>query len=174
MKWVFTFLFFCYSFSNAQNSDTSSVQIPSSNTVIPQKSPMNAVAYSFLFPGLGQMYVESYWKAPLIAGAAGFFVYQIIHNHTLYTEKLQQYNDAIAAGKSPILPEVNLVKRQKEYYNNNRDLNALWLLGVYGIAAVDAYVGAHLFEFDVSDNLSLRILPDPINNAGLVSARIQF
>ena len=156
----------------AQNPD--STAFTPEKLPIPQKSPMNAVAYSLLFPGLGQIYVESYWKVPVIVGAAGFFTYQIIHNNTLYSDKAAEYDAAIAAGKSAFSAEVTLLKRQKDFYNNNRDLNALWLLGVYGIAAVDAYVGAHLFDFDVSDNLSLRILPDPINKAGLISAQIQF
>ena len=38
----------------------------------------------------------------------------------------------------------------KNWKNNNRDINGLYLLAVYGIAAVDAYVGAHLFDFDIS------------------------
>jgi hypothetical protein len=71
-------------------------------------------------------------------------------------------------------PRVQLAIREKEFYNNARDLNGLWLLGIYGIAAVDAYVGAHMLEFDVSDNLSFNILPDPINRAGRVHVTYTF
>ncbi|MGA1415206.1 MAG: DUF5683 domain-containing protein, partial [Candidatus Kapaibacteriota bacterium] len=61
----------CSSFLLAQDSSAAS-------TPIPQKSPTLAIAYTALFPGLGQVYVESYWKAPIAAGAALFFAYQVV------------------------------------------------------------------------------------------------
>jgi hypothetical protein len=139
-----------------------------------QKSPTTAILYSLAFPGLGQVYVESWWKAPIMAGAAGFFMYQIISYHTQYTDKANAYDAAIQSGKSPNDPTVDLLRRQREFYNNNRDLSALYLLAVYGIAAVDAYVGAHLFSFDVSDKLSLRLQPDPLRGGAVLMAGIQF
>jgi len=49
----------------------------------------------------------------------------------------------------------------------------LWLLGVYALAAVDAYVGAHLFNFDVSDQ-GLSWAPLPVRGAGSRSAASLF
>ena len=141
---------------------------------IPQKSPALAIAYTAVFPGLGQVYVGSYWKAPIAAGAALFFAYQIASYHSTFVEKSTQYDNLITQGLNRSDPRVQLAIREKEFYNNARDINGLWLLGIYGIAAVDAYVGAHMLEFDVSDNLSFTILPDPINHAGRMHISYTF
>lgn len=157
----------CAYFLHAQ--DSTAISSP-----IPQKSPTLAIAYTALLPGLGQVYVESYWKAPIATGAALFFAYQIKSYHNLFTEKTALYDGLIAQGISANDSRVRQALREKEFYNNARDLQALWLLGVYGLAAVDAYVGAHMLEFDVSDNLSFSILPDPLNGMGRVHASYHF
>jgi len=141
---------------------------------IPQKSPAMAIAYTAVFPGLGQIYVESYWKAPIAAGAALFFAYQIASYHSTYSEKSIIYDNLIAQGLTRSDPRMQIAIREKEFYNNARDINGLWLLGIYGIAAVDAYVGAHMMEFDVSDNLSFTILPDPLNQSGRMHVTYTF
>lgn len=157
----------CSSFLLAQDSSAAS-------TPIPQKSPTLAIAYTALFPGLGQIYVESYWKAPVAAGAALFFAYQVVRYNDVYKEKTASYELLLAQGLNPSDTRVRQAIREKEFYNNARDLNGLWLLGVYGLAAVDAYVGAHMLEFDVSDDLSFTILPDPINGMGRLHASYHF
>jgi len=74
------FLTCSFGICNAQDS------LQKNQSIIPKKSPTLAIAYTALFPGLGQVYVESYWKAPLAAGAALFFAYQISSYHTTFTE----------------------------------------------------------------------------------------
>jgi hypothetical protein len=49
-------------------------------------------------------------------------------------------------------------------YRKNRDLCIIGTVVFYAIQIVDANVDANLFDFDISDDLSLRILPQPINN----------
>ena len=162
------FLIICFGTIHAQDS------LKQNLINIPQKSPAMAIAYTALFPGLGQIYVESYWKAPIAAGAALFFAYQIASYHSTFTEKSNLYDNLISQGFTRSDPRVQLAIREKEFYNNARDLNGLWLLGIYGIAAVDAYVGAHMLEFDVSDNLSFNLLPDPINQSGRIYVTYTF
>ena len=38
------------------------------------------------------------------------------------------------------------------------------MIGVYAFSVIDAYVDASLSEFDISDDLSLRIEPTMLNN----------
>jgi hypothetical protein len=38
------------------------------------------------------------------------------------------------------------------------------LVGVYALSVIDAYVDASLSEFDISNDLSLRVSPAVINN----------
>jgi len=47
----------------------------------------------------------------------------------------------------------------REVYRDNRDLSGLVFLVTYALAAVDAYVGAHLYDFDVDEDVSLGIGP---------------
>ena len=38
------------------------------------------------------------------------------------------------------------------------------MIGIYAFSVIDAYVDASLSEFDISDDLSLRIEPTMLNN----------
>jgi hypothetical protein len=55
-------------------------------------------------------------------------------------------------------------KKRKDYYRRYRDMSAFILIGVYALSVIDAYVDASLSEFDISDDLSLRIQPAVIKN----------
>lgn len=138
------------------------------------KSPTGAIWRSLVLPGWGQIYVESYWKAPIFTGATAFFVYRIAYFHSNFTEyggKVEALESRLERLKEedPSNPEINeleyriipVEKNRREYYRDNRDMSAFYLLGVYALAAVDAYVGAHLFDFDVSDKgISYRFFPN--------------
>jgi hypothetical protein len=129
-----------------------------------KKSPTHAVLLSLAFPGLGQYYVESYWKVPIFVGGAGACIYGIISNNTSFNQKRTEVDNAIAAGETA--NRIASLKNEREFYRNNRDLSGLYLLAVYVVSSVDAYTGAHLFDFDVSDKLSIRMLPD-VQHGGL-------
>lgn len=126
-----------------------------------KKSPTTAILYSCVLPGLGQYYVESYWKIPLFTGATGFLAYAIIANNGLFTDvendiaRLEQANGITNASA------IALLKREREVYRDRRDLAWIGLGAVYVIAAIDAYTGAHLFDFDVSDKIAGTIIPNP-------------
>ncbi len=142
----------------------------SSREFVMKKSPTSAVLYSLAFPGLGQYYVESYWKVPIFAVGAGACLYGIIWNHNQYTAKSDEVNAAVADtnfSKSALA----VLKSQREFYHNSRDLSGLYLIAVYVISAVDAYTGAHLYDFDVSDKLAIRVVPDFRQTGLMVQAR---
>lgn len=52
------------------------------------------------------------------------------------------------------------LKRRKDYYRRFRDLSIIITVGVYAISMIDAYVDAHLFDFDISPDLSLHWSPE--------------
>lgn len=133
-------------------------QTPADSTPA-RKAPTTAIAYSFLFPGLGQVYTESYWKVPLFAGAAVTTGYFVAVNHSSFTSASQDYDAAIARGDNSSI--TNLLLRRREVYRNNRDVAGLALLLTYALAAVDAYVGANLYDFNVTPELSLGVGPTP-------------
>jgi len=48
---------------------------------------------------------------------------------------------------------------EKEFYQNNRGLSLWWLGAVVLYSIGDAYVDAHLYQFDESEDLSVRLAP---------------
>lgn len=113
------------------------------------KSPTVAVLLSAALPGAGQFYNESYWKIPIIGGLVGYFGYEYFRNNNLYKDFRDQY----AASQTEINPggDFNL-KSLREFYRDQRDDFVWYFLIVYVVSMVDAYVDAHLFDFDVSDD----------------------
>ncbi len=153
------------------------------------KSPTTALIWSFVFPGLGQIYTEDYWKTPIFAGASGFLIYNIANYWSQFSDaakvadrlkaestSLQKQIEQLPPGEDPsqlqsrlstVNDSLNIAKQEREFYRDNRDLNGLYLLGVYIFAAVDAYVGAHLFDFNVSEDLGVSWRPAWNRNRGM-------
>lgn len=115
------------------------------------KSPTTAMLRSLAFPGLGQLYVENYWRAPVFAVAAGYLWYSVISNHIKYNDMQNQLN-AISDTKSH---EYVIAKSKRETAVDMRDMSVLYLIGVYTVSIIDAYVGSHLYEFNINDNLDI-------------------
>lgn len=137
------------------------------------KSPSEAL-WKSVIPGWGQYYNEEYWKAPILFGAAVGLGSLIYYYNSEFNSYRDQLDNATRTGtKIPIENPDNLgdtyypisksiltdleirqLKANKEFNRDNRDMMAFYLLGVYVISAVDAYVGAHLYDFNVDDELS--------------------
>jgi hypothetical protein len=127
-------------------------------------SPAKAAFYSAVLPGLGQVYNKKYWKLPLVYGAIGASLYYYSVNNTKYNQyrdvykrRLEGYTD----DKLSYLDNTRLVNAQK-FYQRNRDLSALFVVGFYVLNIIDANVDAALIQFNVNDNLALK--PDVFTN----------
>jgi hypothetical protein len=123
----------------------------------PRKSPTTAVLLSAALPGAGQFYNESYWKVPIVVGLGGYFVVEFLHNNTLYKQYRDEYEASI--GLLPGSSGDETALRFREFYKDQRNEFAFYFLILYFVNLVDAYVDAVLFDFDMSDDLSLRTLP---------------
>ena len=55
------------------------------------------------------------------------------------------------------------LKSGKDFYRRNRDLTVIGIAALHVLSIIDASVDANLFDFDISDDLSLRIEPMPVN-----------
>lgn len=155
--------------------------IYSDNTIVIQQeknhSPKIATILSAALPGLGQVYNKSYWKVPVIyAGFAGLG-YVVSQNHIFYSDFKNQYDAyrtyserEIAAGRTPQTDtlltvrgvdgySVFSVKEGRDYYRRRRDLAIIGIGALYFINIIEAYVHAHMFTFDISENLSIRYAP---------------
>jgi len=151
------FLFFLYSvpiFSQTEQDSTNIVQSTDTAYVYHMtKSPWGAVGRSAILPGLGQIYNESYWKAPVIWGFLGYFISVWINQNNLYKENRDLYEDSIS-DTNPYGNEEYL--RLREFYRDQRNDFAIYIVLTYLLNLVDAYVDAHMFDFDVS--------PEPMTN----------
>jgi hypothetical protein len=127
-------------------------------------APSKAAFYSAVLPGLGQVYNKKYWKVPLVYGALGTTIYFYISNNNkyhayrdAYKRRLEGFND----DEFTYLDNSRLIAAQK-FYQNNRDLSALLTGLFYILNIVDANVDAHLMQFNVNDNLTIK--PDFYRN----------
>jgi len=57
----------------------------------------------------------------------------------------------------------SLFKKRKDRYRRWREMGFFALVAVYALSVVDAYVDASLSEFDISQDLSMRMAPTIIN-----------
>lgn len=136
-------------FNSSLFSQDNTQSLPDTNSVsdqqfVMQKSPWGAVLRSAIIPGWGQIYNESYWKAPVIWGITGWFIYAWIDNNNNYNEYKDLY---IETG-------VDRYKRLRDFYRDQRDEFAIYLALTYLLNLVDAYVDAHLFDFSVDENFN--------------------
>jgi len=145
-----------------------------SDTLIQKKqNPRTAIICSAILPGLGQIYNGKYWKVPLVYGAGGAAVYAFQFNQSKY----QKYREAYNEGDQEKIYIIDGYKRTyaqlplgRDYYRRYRDISVLAIAGVYLLNIVDAMVDAYFKEFDVSDDLTLRIQPAVVNNFDLAAS----
>jgi hypothetical protein len=148
---------------NVASSDTTQVD-QAVDKERKRHSPKLATILSAVAPGAGQIYNRKYWKLPIIYGAFGGLIYSVVwHNQQFRTFKdayLIRIDDdpATVDQFEGQYSEDNLLSLQADY-RKNRDLSAIFLGVVYALNIVDAVVDAHLFDFDVGEDLSMKIQP---------------
>ncbi len=139
-----------------------------------------AMWLAIVFPGGGQIYNRKYWKLPLVYGGFIGCYYAIRWNNMMYKDysqayldlmddnpETQSYNQFMHFGaqitESNKSTYENKFKKRKDYYRRYRDLSSFIMIGVYALSVIDAYVDASLSEFDISDDLSMRVAPTVIS-----------
>ena len=122
-------------------------------------APSKAAFYSAILPGMGQAYNKKYWKIPIVYGALGTSIYIASWNNKKYHEYRDAYKDRLAGrevtGELAALEQDRLIAAQRAY-QRNRDLWVLITAGVYILNIVEANVDAHLMQFNVDENLTLK------------------
>ena len=165
------FLFITVFFLSIFNGYAQSVKTPK----VKEKqahSAHKATIYSFILPGLGQAYNKKYWKVPLVYAGFGFFTYMIINNSKEYKAyKIgYTYAKAVEANNPPDgfynppneyaeFYNLEQLKQGRDFYRRNMELSYILTGFWYLLNVVDASVDAHLFDFKVSQDLSLKVEP---------------
>ncbi len=166
---LLSFPFFC----TAQNKEKKKQPIDTSKTVtkkvlkdslnttkkIDPLSPSRAAFYSAVIPGLGHVYTKQYWKVPVIYVALGTGIYFYIDNNTSYKRYRNAYKRRLAGFTDDefygSVSDEGLINAQ-ETLNKNREISLLVTLGIYALNIIWANVDAHLMQYNVNNDLSLR------------------
>ncbi|MBP7184660.1 MAG: hypothetical protein KBA06_04050 [Saprospiraceae bacterium] len=125
-------------------------------------SPKKAVIFSLILPGAGQIYNKKYWKLPLVYGAGFGLAYAINFNYKNYhifkNAYSQRVNDCNCDNYIGIYSDSSL-KIIRDAYRKNLELSYIGSFISYLIIATDAFVDAHLKNFNVNDDLSFKVKP---------------
>ncbi|MCI0706707.1 MAG: DUF5683 domain-containing protein [Ignavibacteriae bacterium] len=143
-----------YSFAQQASRHSSVIELWSvldstEATSIQTKSTTTAVLLSAVLPGAGQVYTERYWKIPIIWGFGVYFGGIWIKANRLYNDAADRYAASLAGGGNG---DGN-ARYARDFYRDERDRFVFYLAITYVLNLVDAYVGASLYDFDVSDDL---------------------
>jgi hypothetical protein len=161
---MFIFLLLCPAISAYSQTDTTFVELPDS---IREKehSPTKATIMSACLPGLGQVYNKKYWKVPVIYAGFGIMAYFIYTNTDEYINFKCAYIESSYGNMNGSYS--NLVQRYskdellsaREYYRRNLEISILLTVLWYAVNILDATVDAHLYTFNISDKLTMKVEP---------------
>lgn len=144
----------------SQQADTSIVINP-----VPEHSPTKATLMSLALPGLGQAYNKKYWKIPIVYGMIGTSLYFAIDQQKQFKDFKSAYLKRVDDDSTTVDTKYLGIFRDDQLLaqidNRRRDRDLLFVLtGVaYMLNIVDAAVDAHLYYFDVSDDLVGTVKP---------------
>lgn len=150
----------------------------------PDHSPRGALWRAAAIPGWGQMYNRQFIKLPFLYGAIGglaFLATNLNEDYLRYrraylyksfqelvdsgllaenpNESLRPYYDDLAARFGAIASDP--IRSQRDKLRRNRDLSFVGIGLVYGLSILDAYISAHLLDFDVGEDLTVFVRPAP-------------
>lgn len=121
--------------------------------------PGRATIYSILLPGLGQIYNGEYFKVPIywgcLLGAAHFWV----NNNTNYERFKRIHNEATTDPNYSQGISGETAKWYRDEYRRYRDYSILATVAFYLLQVIDANVFAYMHDFEVSDDIALRLEP---------------
>ncbi len=148
-----------YSFSQTDTTNTTD----SIKTEKKAKNSTLAMVLSAVVPGSGQVYNGKFWKVPFIyAGFFASFYYarQFNYQYLAYRNDILLISDTTRTGP-PTTGVYDLATLEKDYDISRRYRDLIIIGGVvmYALNIIDAYIDAELSNFDVSEDLSMRIYP---------------
>jgi hypothetical protein len=141
--------------------------------------PGKALGLSLLLPGAGQVYNRSAWKVPIVYAGLGTMAYFIHFNSTEFKRYDRALRERVDHPADPqdefvgILSDAG-INSYRKYYDKNLQLSYVGLAFVYLLNGVDAFVDAHLKEFDISGDLSLQIQETGSTGSPTLSLSFRF
>ncbi len=145
-------------------ADSTFVELPDSVRE-KEHSPTKATLMSTFLPGLGQLYNKKYWKIPVVYAGFGVLGYLIYFNADLYATYKYAYIESSNGVKNGNY--ANYVNKYtgdellsaREYYRRNLEISCIFTVLWYGLNILDATVDAHLYTFNISERLAVKVEP---------------
>lgn len=151
------------------SSDKPAEHVSASDSVLRKKHSPTVAGCLSIIPGGGQIYNKKYWKLPIVYGALGissYFVYDFAHQMVQYKKEFINRRDGNTALLKPeyeIYTDENILAL-KNTYRRRMEIAVAVTAILYFLNIVDAVVDAHLYYFDISDDLSMRVTPQVNQN----------
>ncbi len=124
--------------------------------------PKRALLYSII-PGGGQIYNRRWWKLPVVYGAFAGIIAAVEDNarnyqrfNTAYQLKLDELPHEFSGTR---LDNTASLRNLRDGYDKNRQTSYVLVVAVYAMQGIEAFVDAHLRDFDIDDDLSFRVQP---------------
>ncbi len=147
-------------------------------------SPHGALWRAAAVPGWGQYYNRQYFKIPVVwigigglaASAIAVNQHYLLYRHAfhfvtrredgipLFPEYERDFEEVLRINKIPREGAEQFAghfRQKRDDLRRNRDLLYIGVGLFHGLAILDAYVNAHLLEFDVGEDLTLSVYPIP-------------
>ncbi len=137
-----------------------------------QPNPKKAGLYSAIVPGLGQLYNRQYWKIPVVylgVAVAGYYFVDNLNQYQSYRKAyIGRINNPYPTDKYVGLYNTGELQQLQNDYSKYLDMTALFSVIGYALQVMDAVTAAHLKNFDISRDISMRMVPVATpNGAGL-------
>ena len=122
--------------------------------------PAKAAFYSAVLPGLGQAYNKRYWKIPVVYVGMGALIHTYDQNHKNYLRYRNAYKRRIAGYNDDefqnLITSTDRLIDGQDFYKRNTDRSMLFILGFYFLNILDANIDAHLKQYNVNSDLTVK------------------
>ncbi|HPM01571.1 MAG: hypothetical protein KA886_04300 [Candidatus Cloacimonetes bacterium] len=133
-----SFLFLISVMISAEETQAENIQ----NSQFSGKNPTYASTLSFICPGGGQIYNNSYIKAGTVILADAYFIGMAVYNE----DKRQETRKKMLLADNEVIKEYYR-NRMNDYYEKRQ--SDYWWIGITTfLSMADAYVDAHLYNFE--------------------------
>ena len=128
-----------------------------------QPNPKKAGLYSAIVPGLGQFYNRQYWKIPIVyvgLATVGYFFVNDLKDYQNYRKAyIGRINNPYPTDSYVNKYSTDQLNQLQNDYNKYLDLSVMFGVIGYAMQVIDAVTGAHLKNFDISRDISMKVKP---------------
>lgn len=115
-------------------------------TVLFAVNPTHAMLYSAFIPGGGQIYNKAYVKAGVVIGMQSYLIGTALYHDA----KLDDFKDKASSSSDAYLKEH--YRQRADEYKEKRTSDIWWIGITAALSVIDAYVDAHLADFESQKN----------------------